>query len=221
MRGVRSYAIVLATAVILAVFVRTWLVQAFVVPSNSMAPTLAPGDHLLVNKFVFRAVMTTRLLPARRPRRGDVVVFRDPRQPSRLLVKRCLGLPGDRVDLVDKTLIINGLARDEAYAVYADDRIYPSSRFLEESLRPRDNFGPLWLGDRELFCLGDHRDVSLDSRHWGPVSMDSVIGRAALVFRRERASAAAEREGVAGEDGSGDGSAAPMPTRRRVPRWVR
>jgi signal peptidase I len=213
--SLRSYTVVLVAAMILAVFVRTWLIQAYVVPSGSMAPTLRPGDHLLVNKFIFRSAATTRLLPARRIRRGDVLVFRDPRQPDRLLVKRCVALPGDRVRLVDKILLINGSTRSESYAVYSDPRTYPASRFLEDSLRPRDNFGPLTLGPAELFCLGDQRDISLDSRHWGAVPLASVLGRAAVVYRH---GPMPEREQAGDLD-----PAAPLPEQASAPtpRWVR
>jgi signal peptidase I len=173
-------------AVLLACFVRTFLVQAFKIPSTSMEDNLLVGDHLLVNKFVYGPVVSPwerKLLPLRRPARGDVVVFRWPKDPRQDFIKRCVAVAGDTVRIVDKQLRVNRHPVDDsAYVQHVDDRVYPDLPFLDDTYRRRDNFGPLTVPTGHLFVLGDNRDLSNDSRFWGPVSRDLLAGRALGIY---------------------------------------
>lgn len=184
LRIVRSYAAALVYGVLLALFVRTWLFQAYIVPSDSMAPTLQPGDRLLVNKFGLRASAVSRLVPAWPIRRGDIVVLRDPRDPTQLLVKRSMGLPGEVIELRNRLLLVNGVAIDEPYLAATDSTAYPHSEFLDEALRSRDNLPEKAVDQSEIFVLGDHRDVSIDSRQFGAADQRDIVGRAWLIYRR-------------------------------------
>jgi signal peptidase I len=182
----RIYLEALLIAVIFATFARTFVVQAFKIPSGSMEPNLLVGDHILVNKFVYGPVtgpFEDVVLPRRDVGRGDVVVFRFPEDPSRDFIKRCVGLPGDEIRIVDKVLHVNGRPVDDAgYAAHTDETVYPDSRFLIPHYRRRDNFGPEIVSAGHYFCLGDNRDHSNDSRFWGPVPARYVKGRALLVY---------------------------------------
>jgi signal peptidase I len=186
---IQQYIEVLLISIILASFARAFLVQGFEIPSGSMEPTLLVGDHLLVNKFTYapaRFEALRRILPLRQVERGDIVVFRFPSDPTRDLVKRCVGIGGDEIELVDKTLKINGQAWVEPYVKHVDEGIYPSSQFLPDTLRFRDNFGPFLVPDGHLFCLGDNREDSNDSRFWGTVPQALVRGRALLLYWSEQ-----------------------------------
>lgn len=182
----REYLEALLIAVIFAAFARTFVVQAFKIPTGSMEENLLVGDHILVNKFVYgrtESAFERWLLPQRPVRRGDVVVFRFPEDPRRDFIKRCVGLPGDEVRIVDKELFVNGeKVEDDAYTYYTDEHVYPDSRFLSPAYRRRDNFGPQTVPPGHLFCLGDNRDNSNDSRFWGPVPLRYVKGRAFLIY---------------------------------------
>jgi signal peptidase I len=173
-------------AVLLAGFVRTFLVQAIRIPSRSMEPTLWIGDHILVNRFVYgpaRFEWEREWLPLRRVREGDVVVFRSPREPTLDFVKRCVATQGQSVGIRAKTLSVDGIAVDEtSYVHHTDLRTYPDSPFLEEAYRHRDYFGPLTVPARHFFALGDHRDISDDSRFWGPVPSRNLRGRLFLIY---------------------------------------
>lgn len=169
-------------AALLACFARAFLLQAFRIPSVSMTPGLVVGDHLLVNKFVFGPTVgdwERRWLPIRSPRRSDVVVFRYPMAPDRDFVKRVVALPGDRLRIRDKRVIVDGVELDEADRVtFSDERTYPDVPLLDERFRRRDNFGPVEVPAGGLFVLGDNRDRSSDSRYWGPVPRHFVKGLA-------------------------------------------
>lgn len=180
----RDYLEALLIAVVFATFARTYVVQAFKIPSSSMEENLLVGDHILVNKFVFGPGSFGRdLLPGRNVRLGDITVFRFPDEPSRDFIKRCMGVGGDRVEIRDKVVFVNDEPLDESgYVVHRDSRIYPRSIFLSEEYRKRDNFGPITVPDGELFFLGDNRDDSHDSRFWGTVPQEFVKGRALLVY---------------------------------------
>lgn len=182
----REYLEVLLITLIFAVFARTYVVQAFKIPTGSMEENLLVGDHILVNKFVYGASLFPlegALLPTHRVRRGDVVVFKYPDDPTRDFIKRCIGLPGDEIEIVDKTIFVNGLKlEDQGYTYRTDPRNYPSSVFLHESYRDRDNYGPETVPEGHFFFMGDNRDNSNDSRFWGPVPADHVKGRAFLIY---------------------------------------
>jgi signal peptidase I len=182
----RDYLEALLIAILFAVFARTFLIQAFEIPTGSMEENLLVGDHILVNKFIYGSLtlpLEQRMLPQRGIQRGDVVVFRFPQDPARDFIKRCLGLPGDEIRIVDKVLHVNGQPLDEsAYTFHKDETVYQSSRFLSPTYSRRDNFGPERVPADTYFCLGDNRDHSYDSRFWGNVPRKYVKGRAMLVY---------------------------------------
>jgi signal peptidase I len=173
-------------AVLLALFARTWVVQIFRIPSSSMEPGLRAGDHVVVNKFIYGPVRwpwERSLLPLRAPRRGDVVVFKFPRGPDRRFVKRCMGLPKDRIEIIDKVLLADDEPLAESgYVWHQDSRVYTRSLMLDDGYRKRDNFGPVIVPAGQFFLLGDNRDESYDSRFWGLVPGAYFRGRAVAVL---------------------------------------
>jgi signal peptidase I len=181
----REYLEALLIAVIFATFARTWVVQAFKIPSGSMEKNLLIGDHILVNKFIYGPTVSPleeELLPIRKPKRGDVVVFKYPEDPTRDFIKRCMGLPGDTLKMIGKDLYINGrFVHDASFTYYADSETYPRDLFFHPK-RPRDNFGPKTVGPASYFCMGDNRDNSNDSRFWGTVPESYLKGRAFVVY---------------------------------------
>ena len=181
----REYLEALLIAVIFATFARTWIVQAFKIPSGSMEKNLLIGDHILVNKFIYGPTISPleeMLLPMRKVRRTDVVVFKYPEDPTRDFIKRCMGLPGDTLKILDKDLYINGQRFDDsAFTWYADSESYPRDLYLHPK-RVRDNFGPKTVPPDNYFCMGDNRDNSNDSRFWGTVPESYLKGRAFVVY---------------------------------------
>jgi signal peptidase I len=178
----REYFESICVAVILALFVRTFVVQAFKIPTGSMENNLLIGDHLLVNKFVFaptRTWLEEKLLPIDPIRRGDILVFKYPEDPERDFIKRTIGLPGETVELRNKKVYINGKPLDEPYV-----------RFLEEPALVEDsagfdvrrNYGPVTVPAGHYFMMGDNRDNSQDSRYWGFMPRDYVKGKALFVY---------------------------------------
>jgi signal peptidase I len=151
-----------------------------------MEETLLVGDHLIVNRYIYgpvRAAGLAGILPARTPRRGDVVVFRSPEDPQIDLVKRLVGLPGDRIELRQKRLFVNGREVDDReYAIRRDPRVGTERTSFNYQLYRRDNFGPMTVPPRHYLFLGDNRDFSYDSRYWGPVPEHYVKGRAFLIY---------------------------------------
>lgn len=197
----REYFESLVITVILALFGTTFIVQAFKIPTESMENNLLVGDHLLVNKFAFgaRGSMLDAILPLRDIHRGDVIVFKYPNELSKNFVKRAIGLPGDHIRTVDRQVFVNGQPLNEPYKVHKEIR----GTFGD----PRDNFppkdrespifsgggDPLWFnkfieGDDVVvppgnyFAMGDNRDNSLDSRYWGFVSRDLIVGKALVIY---------------------------------------
>jgi signal peptidase I len=187
-RALRERVDAILAAVIFALFARTFLFQAFEVPSASMEKTVLTGDLLLVNRFVYseRAPrgdgLLGRLLPARALRRGDVVVFRFPEDPRRDFVKRVIGLPGETVSIRDKRVSVDGRPLSEPYAFHADDATWPDDPQIAETRRRRDQLPPLRVPDDAYFMMGDNRDDSNDSRFWGPVPATHILGRALFVY---------------------------------------
>jgi signal peptidase I len=181
----REYLEALLIAVIFATFARTWVIQAFKIPSGSMEKNLLIGDHILVNKFVYGPTLSPweeRLLPMRQVRRGDIVVFKFPDDPTRDFIKRCMGLPGDTLKIVDKDLFLNGRRVDDSkYTWYADSQSYPRELYFHPK-RMRDNFGPKTVPPASYFCMGDNRDNSNDSRYWGTVPESYLKGRAFMIY---------------------------------------
>jgi signal peptidase I len=176
---VREYFEAICIAVLLALFIRTFVVQAFKIPSGSMLPTLLIGDHLLVNKFVYgiRMPFTGELLiPIQRPHFGDIIVFRFPKDRSIDYIKRVIGTPGDTVEIRDKKIFVNGEAVKDPNAHYT------SNSTLGPDASPRDNFGPILVPENKLFVMGDNRDNSYDSRFWGFVDQKDILGKAFMLY---------------------------------------
>jgi signal peptidase I len=176
----REYFEALLIAAIFLGFTNSFVVKTFFIPSASMEETLLIGDHLFVNRFIYGAgstVLERQLFPIRDVRRGDIVIFKSPERPAVDMVKRCVGIPGDTIEIVDKDLYINGQwVEDSSYTEHLDPATVP------EAFRRRDNFGPYTVPADHYFCLGDNRDHSYDSRFWGPVPAHYVKGRALLVY---------------------------------------
>lgn len=179
-RLLREYASALGWAVLLAVILRTFLVQSFVIPSSSMEETLQIGDYLLADKISYGLRVPwsgARLATLRAPQRGDVVVFFPPEEVStEHFVKRLVGLPGDEIEIRDKRVLINGTQYNEPHASHRDLRTMPARS------GPRDNFGPVRVPAGSYFVLGDNRDNSYDSRFWGFVPQERIVGRAVLKY---------------------------------------
>ncbi len=179
----REYGEALSIALVLALVIRAFLVQAFSIPSGSMQPTLLIGDYLLVNKFSYgiRNPITNKVwIPIGTPHRGDVVVFIYPQDPSKDYIKRVVGLPGDRIQIIDKKVFVNDKPYDTPQAVYDDPTVIPATQGPGGT--NRDNFGPKVVPANEYFVMGDNRDHSYDSRFWGFVPMDNFRGKALIIY---------------------------------------
>ena len=179
----REYFESIVIAVILALFARTWVVQAFKIPTGSMENNLLIGDHLLVNKFVFAptALGAERLvLPVGEVHRGDVVVFKYPEEPERDFIKRVIGLPGETLELRRKIVYINGQPLTEPYVHFLEPAHDGSSEFTAFDLR--ESYGPVVIPAGHFFVMGDNRDNSRDSRYWGFLPERYIIGKALLVY---------------------------------------
>ncbi len=176
---VREYAEALAVAFLLAIFIRTFLVQAFKIPSGSMLETLQIGDHILVNKLRYGIRMPfvgKRVVKFVDPRRGDIIVFVYPVDPSKDFIKRVIGEPGDSVEVKHKQVYINGQKLEDPYGQFVEG---PGD---QSRLAPRDNFGPVTVPPDQVFVMGDNRDRSYDSRFWGFVPLDDVRGKAFVIY---------------------------------------
>ena len=198
--SVLEYVESLLVTILLALFGTTFIVQAFKIPSQSMEPTLLVGDHLLVNKFVFegRGAWYEKFLPYRSVRRGDIIVFKFPYDDHPHYVKRVVGLPGDRLRIINQHVYVNGEPLDEPYVVHdplgADsfgDDFPPTSRyFIESGLRPEwatrlfdyVDHSSLVVPPNRYFVMGDNRDRSWDSRYWGFVNRDAIMGRPLIIY---------------------------------------
>jgi signal peptidase I len=178
----REYFESIVIAVILALFVRTWVVQAFKIPTGSMEDNLLIGDHLLVNKFVFGPTVSPVervLLPVRDIRRGDILVFKYPDEPERDFIKRVIGLPGETLELRNKKVYVNGQVLEEPYVHFLE----PASEGQEiTSFDVRERYGPVRVPDDQYFVMGDNRDNSQDSRYWGFVKREKIRGKAFLIY---------------------------------------
>ena len=166
-------------AIVLALFIRTFVVQAFKIPSGSMKETLKIGDHILVNKFLYgtRIPFTDiTLLPLTSPKHGDIVVFKFPEDPDKDFIKRVVGVEGDTIEIRNKQLFVNGAPADYEQAIFTDPVTIPGG------VQPRDNFGPVRVPPDTLFVMGDNRDHSYDSRFWGGVDMKAVKGKAFMIY---------------------------------------
>jgi len=164
---IRQYTEAFLIAILLALVIRTFVVQAFKIPSGSMLPTLQIGDHLLVNKFLYWFTD---------PQRGDVIVFKFPQDEGRDFIKRVIALPGDKVEVRGKRVYVNDKPVQESYTVHLD----PSMQ--ENPHSPRDNFAPVQAPPGQLFMMGDNRDYSMDSRFWGFLDIKKIKGKAFIIY---------------------------------------
>jgi signal peptidase I len=213
--AIREYFESAVVTVIMALFGMTFIIQAVKVPTGSMENNILIGDHLLVNKFVFAAngnKILSAILPYREVRRGDVIVFKYPQNPEVNYVKRCIGLPGDTVEVKGESVLINGQelpehrryarnpgfdANDSALEVVKDEprpddakyTVYWEASRLEQNEYSRFHGGELYavnqpfaVPERSYFAMGDNRDDSEDSRFWGTVPRENIVGRALLVY---------------------------------------
>ena len=180
----REYFESLCVAVVLAFLVRTFIVQAFKIPTGSMEPNLLVGDHLLVNKFKFAPTLTSvekMVLPIDEIKRGDVIVFKYPEDPERDFIKRVIGLPGETIELRNKKVHINGKPLDEPYAHFLfppDEEGQPA----DANFDVRRQYGPVTVPAEHYFMMGDNRDNSQDSRYWGFVKREKIRGKAFLIY---------------------------------------
>jgi len=181
----REYLEALLIAAIFLGFSNTFVVKTFYIPSSSMENSLLVGDHLFVNRFIFGSTAQggSALLPERDIHRGDVVIFRSVEDAGTDLVKRCIGLPGDTLQMKEKTLLINGQKVDDSrYVLHRDPRVFEDLDGEAPDGRRRDNFGPITVPAAHYFCMGDNRDQSWDSRFWGFVPAENVKGRPVFVY---------------------------------------
>jgi signal peptidase I len=182
--------------ILILLFGTTTLVQAFIVPTGSMESTVLIGDHLLVDKLSYAPAdpITKHLLPYTEPKRGDVIVFRYPMDIRQNFVKRVIGVPGDHIHIVDKVVYVNGKGLTEPYTQHIDPRIepyrdnFPSQPYgpvadrAQEMLASHVQSGELVVPTENYFAMGDNRENSLDSRYWGFVPRENIIGKPLVIF---------------------------------------
>jgi signal peptidase I len=175
----------LVIAVVLALFIRTFVVQAFKIPSGSMQNTLLIGDYILVNKFIFGVKLPfteITVIPVKTPEKGDVIVFKFPVDPSKDFIKRVVAVGGDTVEIRDKQVYVNGKAEVNAHAIHSDARSFDDPYLYPPEMLKRDNMAPLKVPEGKLFVMGDNRDESNDSRFWGLVNVSAVRGKAFIIY---------------------------------------
>jgi signal peptidase I len=176
---IREYAEAIIIALVLALFIRTFVIQAFKIPSGSMIPTLLIGDHILVSKFIYgikNPITGSTWIEIKQPQREDVIVFKYPVNPKQDFIKRVIGVAGDRIKIVDKNLYVNDALLVLPQTQHEDPNILP------KSVSPRDNFGPVTVPPDTLFVMGDNRDNSHDSRFWKFVKLKNVKGKALILY---------------------------------------
>ena len=181
----REWAEALIVAVVLAMIIRTFLFQAFKIPSGSMLDTLQIGDHLLVNKFIYGThipFVDERFFALRQPERGDVIVFEFPEDEGksyfqrRDFIKRVVGVPGDVIEVKDKRVFVNG------QRFLLEQEVHKDSQTVPAVAGPRDFAGPVKVPEDSYFVMGDNRDYSYDSRFWGFVHMSKIKGLAFIKY---------------------------------------
>lgn len=182
--GIRETIEAVLIAFLIAMVIRTFVLQAFKIPSGSMLSTLQIGDHILVNKVFmgtpvdipFTNINLFRMPGFKKPQRGDIVVFKYPEDPKRDFIKRVIAVAGDTVEARDKIVYVNGRKLIEPYTQHVDPEIRP------KGADPRDNFGPTMVPKESVFVMGDNRDQSYDSRFWGFVDMSQIKGNAMVIY---------------------------------------
>lgn len=182
----REYFVTIVVCTIFALFVTTYLVHPMTVPTPSMEPTILVGDRLLIDKFTIRNGfrLGLPLTPQHTVERGDVIVFKFPREPRVLYVKRAIGLPGETLEILNKNVHIDGKLLHEPYKVHSDSYIYPRRGPYHQASgdSQRDNYGPKTIPDGLYFVMGDNRDDSADSRYFGLLPRSHIVGTPMFVF---------------------------------------
>jgi len=161
---VREYTEALIVAILLALVIRTFIIQAFKIPSGSMLETLQIGDHLLVNKFIYTFTD---------PKRGEIVVFQYPEDKTRDFIKRIIGLPGETIEIKDRVVYINGEPLKEDYVKFSSS---------DPNFAVSTNISPRRIPPDSYFVMGDNRDNSMDSRIWGFLKRDLILGKALIIY---------------------------------------
>lgn len=177
--GLRENIEAILIAILLALFIRTFVVQAFKIPSGSMKETLKIGDHILVNKFIYGVkipFIDKTIIPIKNPKRGDIIVFKYPENPKLDFIKRVVGVAGDVIEVRNKKLFVNHKLVKNPHAIHTDPYTIPAV------YNKRDNYGPVTVPPHSLFVMGDNRDNSRDSRFWGFVDLSAVKGKAFLIY---------------------------------------
>jgi signal peptidase I len=170
---IREYSEIIVLAVGLALFVRTFFIQAFRIPSESMEDTLLVGDFLFANKLLYGPKLPfveARLPAIRQPKPGDIIIFRYPQDPKIDYIKRCVAVEGQTVELIDDQLYVDGVLKEEPFSKY----VFGS--------RPDRHFGPFTVPEGHIFMMGDNRDNSADSRAWGPLDKKLISGKAMFIY---------------------------------------
>jgi signal peptidase I len=183
--SLREWVESLAFTIIFVLVFTSYVAQATQVPTESMKPTILVGDHFFLDKIAFPAnypAIVRPYLPKRTVQRGDIVAFKSPVEGNIPFVKRVIGVPGDTLMLRDKNLYINGKKLDEPYKIHVDSTTYEEDPWTPEELKVRDNYGPTAVPPDSFFVMGDNRDNSNDSRYWGFVTQDEIIGKPLFVY---------------------------------------
>ena len=192
----REYIEAAIIAIFLALFVRAFIIQAFKIPSGSMKPTLLIGDHILVNKFIYgiKIPFTDRyIIQIKKPKKGDVVVFKWPRNEEKDFIKRVIGIEGDKIEIKNDILHINNEKIETKYiGKYEDENINKADKYVEflgedkhyilDEYIKHENYGPKIVPENYIFVMGDNRDQSHDSRYWGFVSLNKLRGKALIIY---------------------------------------
>jgi signal peptidase I len=182
---IKEYLEPIVIAVLIALFIRTFIVQAFKIPSSSMEPTLLVGDHILVNKFIYGIRIpfsdllfgsSKKFLEKKKPKRGDIIVFIFPKDRSKDFIKRVIGTEGEKVEVLRNKIYINDHLINDPWGYYNEKNDWV------RSLQPIDRYGPEIVPKNFLFVLGDNRDNSQDSRFWGYVNVKDVKGKAFIIY---------------------------------------
>ena len=183
----REYAEAIFIALLLALFIRTFILQAFKIPSGSMEKTLLIGDHILVSKFAYGIHIPNEIpfldiklfddiiLSQEVPKRGEVIVFKYPKNESRDFIKRVIGVPGDILEVRRQKVYINN-------QLYEEEHVWHTEMPQNDRFVPRDDFGPVIVPPKHLFMMGDNRENSQDSRFWGFLNIDKVKGKALVIY---------------------------------------
>jgi signal peptidase I len=174
-----EYLEAIVTALLLALVIRAYVIQAFKIPSGSMIPTLLVGDHILVNKFIYGTKLPFsdgRALAFKKPERDDIIVFKYPEDPKRDFIKRIIAVEGDVIESKDKAVYVNGDPLKEPFIRHTDKTVKPAG------IEPRDNFGPVIVPKNKFFVMGDNRDQSYDSRFWGYVDLKDIKGKSLIIY---------------------------------------